>query len=127
MGRVKRSQPKRDWSDARAKVEAEAQCRLSRWKPCEGPLEAAHVVGRERDWFDLEGYRTHGLRRLKVEPMRVVTLCRRHHRLYDDHDIDLLGYLAPEEEAQAVIDSCGLEQARVRLAPSLYPERRSAA
>jgi hypothetical protein len=43
---VKRSQPQRQWDDARAKVEREGQCRV-----CGTPynVEAAHTVGREHD------------------------------------------------------------------------------
>jgi hypothetical protein len=33
---------------------------------------------------------------------------------------DLLGHLTPQEEAQAVLDANGLENARVRLCPSAY-------
>lgn len=118
---------KRDWSAAREKVEREGTCRwairqlqgFDPIRPCDGPLEAAHILGREHDkktpikWYlEWEPY--------KVMPDRVVPLCRRHHRLFDSHDLDLLGYLTPEEEAQAVLDAGSLESARRRLAPSEY-------
>lgn len=117
---MKRSQPKRDWSDARLKVEREGRCRIcgdlgGAWSV----IEAAHILGREHDKKD--GY--------YVKPERIVPLCRASiggcHPSYDDHELDLLGYLTPEEEAQAVLDAGSLESARRRLAPSQY--RRDAA
>jgi hypothetical protein len=124
----KRKQPKRNWEDARAKVEREEYCRLARTQECAGPLEAAHVIGRDRDAFATDG----GLHPLPsttvswwVAPVRVVPLCRRHHKLYDDHAIDILGALSLSEQLQAVVDSDGIENARVRLAPGAYREGQS--
>ena len=116
---LKQKQPKRDWSAARAKVEREEVCRLGRDGGCEGRLEAAHLIGRDRDMFDTDGYGPCAGWRT-VLPVRIVPLCSKHHKAYDAHELDLLGCLTPEEEAQAVLDADGLEAARRRLAPLAY-------
>jgi len=111
---LKRSQPKRLWDDARAKVEREDRCRFC---GCGGRLEAAHIMGRKYDKPVFEADKT-----LYVNPERIIPLCPDHHRQYDAHSLDILGYLAIEEQVQAVIDAGGIEQARRRLAPSAYLE-----
>jgi hypothetical protein len=142
--KLKRGQPRRDWSSARAKVEAEGCCRLAHADdPCEGPLEAAHVIGREHDrpkecpsclgmrWGDGESIdcsRCKGtgvLAVLFVSPPSVAPLCRRHHRLYDAGERDLLGKLTLVEELQAVADCSvnggpGVDAMRRRTCPSVY-------
>lgn len=118
---MKRSQPKRCWDDARAKVDG-SLCRVeSTADSCEGPIEAAHVLGRRYDFADPRSTPS----KLYVNPDRIVPLCRKHHRIYDAHALDLLGWLLRDEEVQAVRDA-GLENARVRLAPSQYECRRVA-
>lgn len=126
---LKRTQPRRCWDAAREKVDGEGMCRLAgRHGQCAGRLEAAHIIGRERDyWLPLSAYEDAGLRivaaaDIPVAPVRVVPMCTRHHRLYDAHELDLLGHLTAEEEAQAVLDADGLELARRRLCPSAYKE-----
>lgn len=111
-----KGQPRRDWRDARAKVDAEGRCRhclISRG------LEAAHVVGRRHDKPKREGSKA-----LWVNPDSIVPLCglegQRCHARYDAHELDLIGHLTAEEEARAVLDAGGLELARQRIAPSLY-------
>jgi hypothetical protein len=107
---------KRVWDAARAKVEDEGRCRIN--SDCSGPLESAHIVGREHDervyargssnwWF-------------VVDADSIVPLCRKHHQLFDAHQLDLLGYLTVVEEMRAVKDAGGLENARVRVCPSAY-------
>jgi hypothetical protein len=108
----RRSQPKRDWKDARAKVEVEAVCRVG--GECEGKLEAAHVIGREHDLFNSEK-NVHW-----VNPHRIVPLCTKHHRMYDAHELDILAALSTREQVQAVEDAGSIETARVRTCPSLY-------
>ncbi len=96
---IKRSQPKRDWTHARAKVEAEGACRV-----CGSPnVEAAHVIGREHDpeLQELDG--TPFVR--VVLPEAVVPLCREHHTAYDHHELDLLPHLNLEEQERAVKDA----------------------
>jgi hypothetical protein len=114
---MKRSQPKRLWDDARAKVEAEG-CRCC-FRPA---VETAHIIGRHCDQPKTEGSKT-----LYVHPDSVVGLCVAHHRAYDARELDLLGHLTPEEEARAVLDAGGLELARRRLAPGAYRDMRGAA
>ena len=105
-----KGQPRRDWSAARAKVEAEGVCRV-----CRRPNpEAAHVTGRKHDKPKAGG------KTLYVKPESVVALCGQHHRAYDAHELDLLPYLTLDEQLQAVADAGGLELARVRLCPSEY-------
>lgn len=105
---MRRSQPKRDWTDARAKVEAEGRCRLC---GITRGLQAAHTIGRVHD-------AKRGATRW-VDPDGIVPLCEVDHQAYDRHEVDLLGYLTAAEEVFAV-RTVGLEQARRRLAPSDY-------
>jgi hypothetical protein len=108
------SQPHRDWTDARAKVEEEGRCRR-----CHGgrDLEAAHIIGRQHDKD--AGY--------IVVPIRVAPLCRSCHRKYDDHELDLMPHLTLEEQARAVLDAGGIELARQRTCPLAYKETYSPA
>jgi hypothetical protein len=46
-----------------------------------------------------------------------------HHNDYDRNACDLIQYLNLDEQLQAVADCGGIEQARVRLAPSQYQRR----
>lgn len=129
-GAPKRSQPRRYWKDARGKVEDEGRCRLYRHDlGCAGPLEAAHVIGREHDPHmglvpGVGGYD------LYVRPVSVVPLCRVHHDRYDGRSqpwIDLLPALTLDEQLAAVEDVGGIELARRRLCPTAYRVERSAA
>jgi hypothetical protein len=113
------TQPRRDWGLARSKRDAEgARCRLCK-SSCQ--VELAHVWRRQADRYWADGTPQGAL--WIVLPERVVPLCREHHRAYDAHLIDLLGHLTPQEEAQAVIDADGLENARIRICPSEYRAR----
>lgn len=139
--------PTRDWTDARAKVDAEGQCRNCGRKPDrDHPLEAAHVSGREfDDWAPCKTCNGSGRNLAKSGPCRfckgsgasstryvhpddVVPLCgpvgdsSTCHAKDHSKEIDLIGILKPHEEARAVIHLDGLENARVRLAPSAYRE-----
>lgn len=111
----RRSEPKRDWTDARAKVEIEGRCRRCGGEPPH--LEAAHLVGRK-----LDEPHPDGTKRLWVNPDRIVPLCPEDHAAFDAHRLDLLGHLSIEEQLRAVADCGGIEQARRRLAPSAYVE-----
>lgn len=93
---------KRDWTAARAKVEAEGKCRVC--KTTSG-LQAAHVVGRKHDPKDG-----------KVRPEDIIPLCLTCHAAYDARGLDILAYLTYEEQAAAV-RLVGLERARKRTAP----------
>lgn len=108
---MKRSQPKRDWSDGRQKVEDEGQCRVC---GINRGLQAAHTLGRKHDLPKRPGQKT-----LWVNPDGIVPLCQICHTAYDHHELDLLPYLTGSEELYAVANA-GLEQARIRLAPSDY-------
>jgi hypothetical protein len=57
-----------------------------------GVCEAAHTVDRSlaRSGFD--------------DPNLIVPLCRPCHRLYDSHQLDLLPFLALEEQAAMVLE-----------------------
>lgn len=113
---MRRGGPKRDWKDARAKVDAEGVCRICGES---ANLEAAHVMGRKHDEPKTPGSKT-----LYVKPERVVPLCGPFpagcHGDVDHHRVDLLPYLTKEEQVQAVQDAGSIETARVRLAPSAY-------
>lgn len=115
---LKRSQPDRDWTDANAKVELEARCRVCGY---EGPgIERAHIMGRKYDQPAHTGTKT-----LYVNPLDILPLCpvfapERCHERFDHHELDLLPFLAPEEQTRAVEVAGGIEAARKRLAPSAY-------
>ena len=110
---VRRSNLDRDWSEARAKCDAEGRCRAAADSqfPCSGPLQAAHVVFRGVDRVQ-EGPRG-GLRTV-VDPLDIVPLCQIHHIAYDGHRFDLLPFLTVDEQAKAV-GHMGLERARRRI------------
>jgi 5-methylcytosine-specific restriction endonuclease McrA len=80
----------RDWSAARAKVEAEMVCRVCL---VHGALDAAHIVPRSRIGAGLGG----------EDPRNIVPLCRFHHAEYDQGTLDLLPYLTRDEQAYAVV------------------------
>lgn len=109
---LKRSEPPRDWSLARAKVDEEGGC----CRVCGAPgAQAAHILGRKFDQPVSPGART-----LLVLPDRIVPLCDEQigngcHASYDVHDLDLAPYLTVEEQAQAVLDagSIGLALSRI--------------
>lgn len=79
---------KRDWTNARAKVETERGCRICGSREL---VEAAHTIARRHDADD-------GL----VDPDDIVPLCQTHHQSYDKHELDLLPYLTHVEQAAAV-------------------------
>lgn len=85
-----RSRPRRDWSDALAKVAQEGRCRVC---AAERP-QVAHVLGRRHDRDGPDGT-------LLVAPEDVVPLCERCHRAYDARDLDLLPHLTRAEQARA--------------------------
>lgn len=110
---MKRGGPKRDWQLARAKCEE--GCRV-----CGDAAEAAHVIGRIHDRKPGVGMTTPST---FVHPDRIVPLCREHHQMYDAHQLDLLSYLALDEQIQAVADAGGIENARIRICgSSVYPK-----
>lgn len=103
---MKRSQPKRDWTAAREKVESEGYCR-SCGRPADiYSLHAAHIVGREHDapWPNPEA------KTLYVQPLRIVPLCGFPypsygcHQRYDEHKLDILPKLTADEKRQALED-----------------------
>lgn len=80
---------RRNWTQARAKVDAEEVCRVCRSGV---GVQAAHVVGRIYDPADG-----------KVRPDDIVPLCPECHMKYDGRALDLLPYLTHEEQAAAVV------------------------
>jgi hypothetical protein len=113
----KRSEPKRDWSLAQAKVEEEGEfCRV-----CGAiEVEKAHILGRKYDQPISPDSRT-----LLVLPDRIVPLCgewaNRCHQRYDAHELDLLPYLTAAEQAQAILDAGSIGLALKRISPVLGP------
>ena len=108
---MRRSQPRRVWSDSLAKCEAEGKCRVC---GIERGLQQAHTVGRKHD------KPKPGRKTLWVNPDGIVPLCERDHTAFDHHEIDLLPYLTVAEQVYAVEALCGIENARIRLAPRDY-------
>lgn len=115
------AQKRRDWADARAKVDAEGKCRVCKRR--DRKLEAAHVIGRDNDEPKAPGSKT-----FYVKPERIVPLCGPfpagcHGDTQERRTTDLLPHLTVEEQAQAVLDAGSIESARVRLAPSAYRQK----
>lgn len=107
---------RRDWSDARRKVDDEGRCRL-----CSAtglPLEAAHILGRRYDRPRVEGSTT---KTLYVRPSSIVPLCGSTpdregcHSRYDSGEVSILAVLTLEEQLRAVEDAGGIELARRRI------------
>lgn len=94
----------RDWTAARRKVASERVCRFDVGGMCDGPIEAAHVIGRAHE---ARG-RKPGDPPIVVDPLDVVPLCKRHHTLYDQHSLDVLPVLTIAEQARAVSVAGGL-------------------
>lgn len=89
---------KRDWREARAKVEEEGRCRLC-WRG--GQLDAAHVIPRS-----LAPGATNNMGRDNIVP-----LCRRCHELVDSHQESLLPVLTLNEQCEAVRQAGGIAAA----------------
>lgn len=120
---MKSGGPKRDWTQARAKVEREGRCRYCKSREgTNGELQAAHVIGREHDRPPKHVLGDRPAVWLVFE-QRTVPLCPFCHDAYDAHEIDLLPVLTLEEQVQAVRDAGGLELARRRVAPCAYDSK----
>ena len=111
--------PKRDWGDARAKVEGEGQCRVC---GSSRSVEAAHILGRKHDEPKV-GADGRPLKELYVDPIRVIPLCGPFpegcHGKDHKHELDLLPYLTAGEQAQAVLDAGSMGLALKRISPML--------
>jgi hypothetical protein len=108
---------RREWHDARAKVEREGRCRVC---GSTRDLEAAHIIARRCD-AEMTGPR--GGRYLYVHPDTIVPLCgafseRACHMMYDRRSLDLLPYLHLHEQIRAVEDAGGIMSALKRLGGS---------
>lgn len=112
---MKRGQPRRDWRDAREKVQIEAESTGCRACGVFAGLQAAHIAPRRVDRPRTEDSKT-----LYVHPDRILPLCPECHGRMDSGRLDTLGLLTLAEQVQAVIDLGGIEAARIRLVPSEY-------
>jgi hypothetical protein len=125
---IRRSaEPKRDWTDARAKVEHEHCCRICKKSEASGrPLEAAHVLGREHDQPKVSRTTGEILKELYVDPNRIIPACGPFpagcHGDVDHRRINILQFLTLDEQIQAVKDAGGIEAARIRLEPVTHRE-----
>src|SRR5262249_5602498 len=96
---------KRIWDDAITKRDGEGECRVCGQNSF---LEAAHIIGRRADRYELDGT-PRNTKTYRVEAVRIVPLCgvkadtRRGgcHTEYDAHALDLANHLTPEEMEQA--------------------------
>jgi predicted restriction endonuclease len=113
---------RRDWTSARAKVEVEGECRScgirdgARFMSADGfwarsRIEAAHLWPRSRGGSQ--------------EADGILPLCGDCHSRFDSHRLDVLGVLSLDEQIELVRQAGGIEQARIRSAPSAYPGKRS--
>lgn len=116
---IRRAPIKRDWTDARAKVEEEGCCRICKTKARK--LEAAHVIGRQHDEPKVNKATGEILKELYVHPDRIVPLCGPFpegcHGDVDYNRVNLVHHLTIEEQVQAVKDAGGIAPAWVKLAP----------
>lgn len=116
---------RRDWSEARQKVDDEGRCRRCLMPEGYGRvIQAAHVMGRKYDKPRVEGSTS---KVLFVHPDSVVPLCATPmgdgcHQLYDAHRICILGFLTLAEQVRAVQDAGSIETARRRLDPLDYTD-----
>ena len=108
---MKRKQPVRDWKDARAKIDAEGQCRLC---GITRGLQCAHIVGRK---FDRP---QPGKKTLWVNPDSVLALCPPCHGAYDRHEVSILHRLSEAEQWKALEDLRTIEAVRIRTDPEDY-------
>lgn len=136
---------RRDWTDARDKVDEEGCCRYC--GRSDRPLEAAHLDGQKYDEpADCKTCKGSG-RRLAgagpcgvckgsgqtstyyVDPVRTVPLCGPQvdtgtcHNLFDTGQLDLLPVLKLEEELAVVKSLRGIEPARIRLSRPAYESK----
>jgi hypothetical protein len=90
---------RRDWTAARAKVEADnhGRCRVCKT----AGVDAAHVIPRSINPTEAN-----------MGADAVTGLCRRCHTEYDSHQLDLLPYLTLDEQVHAVRMAGSLERAR---------------
>lgn len=93
----------RDWAAARAKVDAEALCRVCK-QLSPARIEAAHIIARAV----VPGPEA-------MDPLNIVPLCGECHSQYDRRRLDLLPYLTVDEQAFAVICARGIFAANRRI------------
>lgn len=108
----KKPRLRRDWRLAREKCDFEGQCRACGRT---GHIEAAHVIGRERD-YDL----SRNERNIVVVPDRILPLCRDCHEKQHRNELEMVPLLSRAEQVQAVAD-VGIEGAMQRLSPGYNP------
>lgn len=98
---------RRDWTEGRAKVDAEGACRL-----CgdAGALDSAHVVPR-----------SHNPTEANMDARGIIPLCRSCHRAFDANEISVLEVLTVEEQAWAVLMAGGLVNAMQRTTSKREP------
>jgi hypothetical protein len=121
---------RRDWSDARRKIEDEGRCRLCSVTGVK--IDAAHVLARRYDRPRVAGSST---KVLYVHPDSVLPLCSDSvvesstgpdgvpenrvrpgcHTRYDAGEVSILAVLTPDEQLRAVQDAGGIELARRRI------------
>jgi len=116
---MKRRQPDRNWDDAIEKCKDEGECRVCK---VQRGLDCAHLAPRTHD-----RPKHAGQKRLYVHPNNVVPLCAHDHYGLDHSELDVLPYLTLDEQLHVVRVLGGIEQARMRLAPTDYHRRIQAA
>jgi hypothetical protein len=100
---------RRDWTEARAKVDEEATCRVC---GVGGRLEAAHLWPRS-----LGGTQ---------DPNGIVPLCPSHHFQFDAHRLNLGHVLTTDEQVELVRQCGSLGLAMRRVYPIDYREEQAA-
>lgn len=77
---------RRDWGPAWDKVREEGCCRVCHRSSV--PIDPAHIIPRSRGGT--------------MDPLCICPLCRDHHTLFDQHELELLPFLTLAEQAYAV-------------------------
>lgn len=118
------SQPKKDWSLARDKIDAEGCCRVC---GSARDLQAGHTIGQTEQ--DIEQVGPRGGRTKLVPTNAVIPLCgpfsgNNCHMRFDAHQLDILPYLYLEEEINAVRAAGGIYGAYRRLMPTEFAKER---
>jgi len=90
---------RRDWTEAREKVEAEGRCRVC--KSASHGLDSAHVIPRSIAPAESN-----------MSADSIVPLCRICHTAFDAHEFSLLEHLTLDEQLAAVRAAGSLDRAR---------------
>jgi predicted restriction endonuclease len=114
---------RRDWTEARAKVDDEAQCRVC------GKHEGVRYVDANGMWSRVRLEAAHLWQRSQggtENPNNIVPLCQDCHRLLDAHRLNIGHVLTDEENAELTRQAGSIGSAYRRAYPIDYREETAA-